>query len=40
VATYGPDRDGLLEKVSKLVDDEMLLKIARADYAHLRRGER
>ena len=32
LATFGPDRDGLLQKVSELVDDQMLVEIAKADY--------
>ena len=32
LATFGPDRDGLLRKVSELVDDQMLVEIARADW--------
>jgi hypothetical protein len=32
LATFGPDRDGLLRRVSELVDDQMLLEIAQADY--------
>ncbi|HEV3074421.1 MAG TPA: hypothetical protein VHB47_08400 [Thermoanaerobaculia bacterium] len=41
LATFGPDRDGLLRKVSELVDDQMLAEIARAMAAESARlGER